>query len=425
MVVDGRLIACRAVYFFLVTAASGLIRYLVVFLNGLDFNAFQIGIVAALRPGVGFFASFFWGYLADLFESRLSFLIVGNVVSSVGLGAMLFPMIQDNLLYLSCVMVVVTWFGSVTALLDAILLTILQEPSENTNTNTNTNTTNNNDTNSSNDGSSDSEASKKENKSGQYGATRLWGAVGWGLGSLICGFLVTGFGENFIVFFYEFNMAIVIAILSFIFPCVMKSTKIKNERKLHLQKDSLLWNEYNPTDEQIANMVQNVNETNENQNNYDPNNDENQQNNDYYSQNNQGNHDHNNINNDQRNPSNGVVNDSCKDIQNNENNNTTNTNTNDTSDMKHNDFESSDAPTNLFATPLISSPVLHFPENDDIGDFDKYLENPQEYTKRHKNIEMDLLAEKKKQTLFSGKFCKITHLFFYLFILFFLSMHAK
>ena len=213
---DWRLLACRAVFFFLVTSSSGIVRYLAVFLNELDITTFQIGIVIALRPGVSFFASFFWGYLADIRNSHRNIMIAGSIISSLVLSGLLLKQVQHDVALISLIMIIVTWFGTVTQLLDAITILILHDSESNFN---------DKDGNKSED-DSDSDSDKK--KSGQYGETRLWGAVGWGLGSVVCGFLVTYLGEDIIVYFYQFNMSIAACLLIFVFPLALKSKTNNN-----------------------------------------------------------------------------------------------------------------------------------------------------------------------------------------------------
>ena len=71
---------------------------------------------------------------------------------------------------------------------------------------------------------------EKEGGTVKYGSTRMWGAVGWGLGSVICGGLLWYFGENSLFAFYDGNMLIVLFILIFVFPiAIRKANKAKKE----------------------------------------------------------------------------------------------------------------------------------------------------------------------------------------------------
>ena len=408
MAVDVRLIALRSVYFFFVAAASGMVRFLVVLLDKLGYNAFQIGVLCALRPGVSFIASFFWGYIGDLTNSRLLILILGGIFSCVALSALLFNKVQNNIYYTGATIIVTTWIGSVTSLLDAIVIVILQEShshskDKNKKKSSETKAKNGNKYD---ETSAEEKESEKETKSGKYGATRLWGAVGWGLGSFVCSLLVSYFGESFIIYFYDFNMACACLVLIFVFPCAIKSAKIKRERKLHLQQESLLWNEYNANEKNnndndnnakkrskkqkqgnlsidIANIDENARQTNETS----------------------------------------KANDSqiklCKD-ENISNSNDSDKNEEDANERSRSSSsviseardefsEQSRHARKLFATPIMSSPVMHFEGNDDIGDFDNYIKSPNEYEKRHQNIKMDSKAASHnniRKSLIRGKFCK-------------------
>ena len=117
------------------------------------FNAQQLGILLELRPGVGFLASFVWGFIGDWTQRHLLCLISGLVISTVAIQWLVST--SSVLIFTFMALLnIVTIFGASGCLFDIVLL-ILGE--------------------------------KKDEDGGtkEYGATRLWGALGWGLGALL------------------------------------------------------------------------------------------------------------------------------------------------------------------------------------------------------------------------------------------------
>eukprot|EP01084_Bolivina_argentea_P289276 496702_1 len=196
--VDGRILTLRAIYFFQTAAASSILRFLIVFLKKY-YNATQIGFLLGIRPGVGFFASALWGYIGDCTRKHLFCLIFGLIMAVVTINGLIISKIGQNFWFAMINLNIVTLFGASGSLFDAIVLIIL--------------------------------GGKHGAGTKTYGATRLWGAVGWGLGSVICGALINFFGEQFIFWFYDstYSISIIIMIISSSYLSIHKHDNNNNE----------------------------------------------------------------------------------------------------------------------------------------------------------------------------------------------------
>ena len=192
----------RALYFFQTTAASSISRFLIVFLDKY-FNAQQLGILMGARKGVSFLSSFVWGFIGDCTQRHFFCLILGLIVSTVILNGLLLDVVGNNFFYSLAVINAATFFGASSCLFDCIVLLILGQQNEN------------------------------KNETKQYGATRLWGAMGWGIGALICGTLLAQFGEDALFYFYDFtySIPILIMIASSSYLTLKKHRKIEKKSK--------------------------------------------------------------------------------------------------------------------------------------------------------------------------------------------------
>ena len=146
--VDSRILLLRGVYFFSTTSASSIARFLIIYLNQY-FSADQLGLLIGIRKILSFFSAFFWGFIADCLDKRLLILILGAVSSVILTNGLIFQIIYSSFWYTFGLLSVVTFLGSTTSLLDAIILQILI------------------------------------NKDGSkaYGPSRMWGAIGGGIGA--------------------------------------------------------------------------------------------------------------------------------------------------------------------------------------------------------------------------------------------------
>ena len=93
----------------------------------LGYNAFEIGILSATRPGTRFIASIFWGYIADLTKSHALILKTVSLISCFAFSALLFGNIGLNIYWTATIIFIATWFKSVTGLLNAITLLVSQD----------------------------------------------------------------------------------------------------------------------------------------------------------------------------------------------------------------------------------------------------------------------------------------------------------
>eukprot|EP01084_Bolivina_argentea_P099057 178055_1 len=195
--IDIRILTLRAISFFQTTAGSSIGRFLVVFLNN-HFNPQQIGILSGIQNGIGWLASFLWGFIGDCTDRHLLCLLCGLITSTVCINGLVSNIIQDNFWYALSLMSFVTMAGSAGCLFDALTLLILGEKKDK-------------------DKHSNNQQEESEDESTKdYGLTRFWGAFGWGLGALICGLLLHLFGENFLFYFYDatYSIPIIIMIIS-------------------------------------------------------------------------------------------------------------------------------------------------------------------------------------------------------------------
>eukprot|EP01083_Nonionella_stella_P071668 192664_1 len=211
--IDIRILTLRCITFFQTTASSSISRFLVVFLNKY-LNAQQLGIIAGSRRGVAFFASFLWGFMADWTQRHLLCLITGLVLSTIGINGYLFKFIYSSFWHTLALATVTTVLAKSGCLFDAMVLLIL---GENQPTKPNAN------------------ANKDNTKKGtrNYGATRLWGAVGWGFGALICGSLLATFGEEYLIWFYDvtYSIPILIMVVSSSYLTIKKQSNGNNAKK--------------------------------------------------------------------------------------------------------------------------------------------------------------------------------------------------
>lgn len=271
---DPRIFALRCVMFFSTTGASSIARYMVLFL-AVHFNTTQLGIIMGVRPAIRFIASFFWGLIGDCTQRRATIATLGMIVGILGYNALLVPFIIDNFYYTLGLMSVCQVFGSASCLLSAITVIVLAEQAllekledkiednskskphhasisikeidtdkalsnkiekgddiyhslpisvdEEKESNIDSNNL-----------EQDTNNKKKKGGTAKYGSTRMWGAVGWGLGSVICGGLLWLFGENILFVFYDANMLIVLAIMILGYPIAIKIAE-KHEQNIKKQ----------------------------------------------------------------------------------------------------------------------------------------------------------------------------------------------
>eukprot|EP01084_Bolivina_argentea_P183846 317177_1 len=193
--IDIRILTLRTITFFQTTAYCSIGRFLIVFLNKY-FNAQQIGIIAGSRRGIGFFAAFLWGYIGDCTGKHLLCLISGSLMSTILINGYLFTFIGTNFWYALILSIISTICGKSGCLFDALVILIL--------------------------GQGDTKS---------YGATRLWGAVGWGFGALLCGALLSKYGESFLFWFYDIinSIPLGIMIISSSYLTIKQYSTHKNE----------------------------------------------------------------------------------------------------------------------------------------------------------------------------------------------------
>ncbi|ETO20167.1 major facilitator transporter [Reticulomyxa filosa] len=262
-----RIVVLRAIYFWNACALGVLIRFLVVFLKEIDYTPGQIGILVALRPGVGFFGAVFWGFVGDYTNRRLTVLLLGSLISSLCYTLLLAEVIQRNFWYVFAVIAVACFFGASLSLLDAICLTFLADPSskqQNSEKDKNESTyehvsihqeKSNHDfadkAKTCNDksereqsydqeGRDDDEelkTSNGKNESSRYGETRMWAAIGWGLGAVMCGFLVKLYDKDLIILFYDVCVVLQWVILLCLLPIFIRRNK-RNNRPRHEEDGS-------------------------------------------------------------------------------------------------------------------------------------------------------------------------------------------
>eukprot|EP01084_Bolivina_argentea_P163491 284416_1 len=266
---DARIFALRCIMFFATTGASSIARYMILFLQP-HFSTSQLGIIMGVTPAIRFIASFCWGFIGDYTQSRMIVASCGMIIGIIGYNGLLFPLITNSFVYTICLMSVCQFFGSAGCLLDAVTCIILSEQqtlnkliansnikasisikeitvnplhiNENNNTKDKDNyhclPTSQSDQHSINQ--SNNNKKKEETGTAKYGSTRLWGAVGWGLGSVICGTLLYEFGEYALFWFYDGNMLIVSIILVCFFPiAIRKESKYKTDTLKMLQTNPI------------------------------------------------------------------------------------------------------------------------------------------------------------------------------------------
>ncbi|ETO29282.1 hypothetical protein RFI_07845 [Reticulomyxa filosa] len=267
-----RIVVLRAVYFWNACALGVLIRFLIVFLDEINYSPSQIGILVALRPGIGFFASIFWGFLGDYTNRRLTILLVGSILSSFCYTLLLVKKVQENFWYTFAAISVACFLGASMNLLDAICLKFLMETPTKTKhqhqqqqqqqqqqqhqhqhqhqhhlhnheedsdmkrnisikETSETHTTGEQNENGKAQSKKKKDESKTINEASRYGETRLWAAIGWGLGAVACGFLVNLYQKDFIILFYDVCVLLQWLILLLLLPMYIR----RYEKKMGLQ----------------------------------------------------------------------------------------------------------------------------------------------------------------------------------------------
>ncbi len=158
-----QLLAPKAFYFFWFTALGSFMPFITLHYRNIGLDLAQIGVLLSLG-GILQFVSPVWGLLADALRLRrllLPVAVIGAVVPAVLLGVM-----TDFWVIFALVVTMGLFFAPVGPLADSATLAALGNARE------------------------------------HYGSQRVWGAVGWGIGTVAVGWVVQHLGLGVIFWVY-------------------------------------------------------------------------------------------------------------------------------------------------------------------------------------------------------------------------------
>jgi len=152
------LILFRLLYITYYGSLGALMPYLPVYYDSLGHGGKVIGALGAVKPITTFVVGPLWGIASDYFQNPNGILELTFVTSFI--LQMLLPFTKTNVNHMICIVFLTAVFNApVKSLIDSLVMNNLQEQST--------------------DGSQ------------QYGKLRLWGQLGFGLGSSIVGYLIS------------------------------------------------------------------------------------------------------------------------------------------------------------------------------------------------------------------------------------------
>lgn len=188
------LVLPKLVYLFVTFSAGLVIPYFPLFFKQFgDSDPLEIGILMALMTVVGIVASPFWTGLADKYQIHRAILLA-SYFAFIGV-IFCMPLIGDSFVMLITLIALVSGFQSgLLPMIEAFCLQSLPNP-------------------------------------GSYGRQRLWGAAGWGLGSLISGIFAT---ESTLPYIFMFDGAVGMFAALIVSMSVCESTKSQKEEMKRL-----------------------------------------------------------------------------------------------------------------------------------------------------------------------------------------------
>jgi PPP family 3-phenylpropionic acid transporter len=160
MTISHRLLAPKLFYFSWFAAVAALVPFIGLYYRAIDLSLTQIGLLASLPGLILLVSAPIWGLLADAF--RLHRVLLPLAVAGTLVPVLLIGRLTNYAALLVLVAVQSLFTAPVVALADSATLTLLGADRE------------------------------------RYGAQRFWGAVGWGLSTIVFGWLIERFGERVI-----------------------------------------------------------------------------------------------------------------------------------------------------------------------------------------------------------------------------------
>lgn len=169
----------KALYFFIFAAIASFFPYLVLHYKQLGLSGKQIGILTSLFPLVTVLAAPIWGGIADTTQRHKTLLIMmlAGAVSS----AFLLSQATSYFLILLLITTFAISVASIGSIIDSSVLSSL--------------------------------GTRKQD----YGKFRLWGTIGFGVASLIAGFITQKFGLSWAFYMYILFLSLVL-VLALKFP---------------------------------------------------------------------------------------------------------------------------------------------------------------------------------------------------------------
>ncbi|QSG07060.1 MFS transporter [Halapricum desulfuricans] len=163
----------HAVYLTYFAASNGLVSFRNAFFEDVGLTGSQMGLLGALLVAGGLVAQPVWGVLADRFSATRAVLLIGVAVS--GLGVLLFPLAAH-----------VAWTFGVLAVA-TLVVSVFRAPILPV------------------------ANSMVLSQGVEYGHVRAVGSVAFGVGSLLLGWIVAGFGLDWVFYVYALGMGFVFA----------------------------------------------------------------------------------------------------------------------------------------------------------------------------------------------------------------------
>jgi len=185
------MVAPRSIYFFYYAALATMAPYLALYYQSLGLSGTQIGVLTALPPAVGWIAGPAWGALADLTHQNKRILFLASAVT---IGTVLMLSRANVFAILAIIIILNAFFmAPIIPLVDNSVVELLGGQSQ------------------------------------EYGKQRVWGTYGWGIASLIGGWVIQKLGLP--VMFYSFSLLFSFNMLAAIrFPVSQAPIAIKYGR---------------------------------------------------------------------------------------------------------------------------------------------------------------------------------------------------